>query len=243
MGATSLAFEDQPTLLSKVAHELRAPLTSLIMGSQLLADDFEQLDVEQVRELVSTIHRGTIWLQSLVENLLCTATVQAGRFLVHLQPVDVADVMADVESVVGPLLAQQHQELRLFGRGGSAPLWADRRRLVQVLVNLITNASKFSAVGAPIDVTIRAREGHLRVTVADRGPGLPRGRAARLFEPYYRGATAAEADKEGIGLGLAIVHWIVTEHSGRVGARNRRGGGAEFWFELPTGSRAVSHAK
>jgi two-component system sensor histidine kinase KdpD len=228
-----MLWTEKPQLLSEVAHELRAPLAALATGSALLAEDYEQLDPARVRELVAVIHRGTVWLQELVENLLCASTVQAGRFQVWPQPTDVPEVVTEVQAVLAPVLRQKAQALRVASGATTPPVLADRRRLVQALVNLISNASKFSEAGRPIDVAVRPRKGAVRVTVADRGPGLPPGPAAQLFQPYYRGAPTTQAGKEGVGLGLAIVHWIVEQHGGRIGARNRHGGGAKFWFDLP----------
>ncbi len=84
-----------------------------------------------------------------------------------------------------------------------------------------------------IDVTVTADGDCVRVSVADRGPGLPTGEAGRLFEPYYRAQEVRTSGTEGVGLGLSIVKSIVEAHAGRVGAEARRGGGARFWFELP----------
>jgi two-component system sensor histidine kinase KdpD len=99
-------------------------------------------------------------------------------------------------------------------------------------VNLILNASKFAPEGTRIDVVIGLRPGLLRVTVADRGPGIPPGSGALLFDAFYRAPSTAHQD--GVGLGLAIVKAIVQAPGGSVGAEPRRGGGSRFWFELPT---------
>jgi signal transduction histidine kinase len=109
---------------------------------------------------------------------------------------------------------------------------ADRRRIRQVLVNMIANASKYSPPGKPITVNITAADGAVRVTVADRGPGIPPESRARLFEPYYRTEDAVQTDTSGLGLGLEIVKLIIDAHGGRVGADNRPAGGACVWFEL-----------
>jgi K+-sensing histidine kinase KdpD len=194
----------QPTLLAAVAQELRAPLTALATGSEVLTADYERFDAGQVRELVWTIHRGTIWLQELVENLLCASTVQPGRLQIRPQPADLLDIVTEAESVLAPVLRQKVQVLRVSVRGAPR-LEADPRRLVQALVNLLLNASKFTEPGDPIDLLVRSRRGHVRVIVADRGPGLPPGRAAALFEPYYRAAPMAGVGQAGVGLGLAIV--------------------------------------
>jgi two-component system sensor histidine kinase KdpD len=177
--------------------------------------------------------------------------------------VSLADVIEEVRPAVVPVLKPRRQRLRVRCPGHLPDLHADGRRLGQVLVNLLLNASKFSGPGTPIDLQVTrlttrvppsqrdpagqpgpggqsAQSGQaaqasswLRTTVADRGPGLPPGREATLFEPFYRDPEAVRRGTEGVGLGLAIVRAIVLAHGGQVGAANRRGGGACFWFDLP----------
>jgi two-component system sensor histidine kinase KdpD len=183
--------------------------------------------------MVSTIHRGTLWLQGLVENLLCAATIREGHFTIHRQLVSLLDLAWEVRPLVEPLLAQKTQRLRLSSRGIVPAVPCDSRRIGQALVNLISNASKFAGHGTPIDVMLSTGRDYVRVAVADRGPGIPHASSERLFQPFYRMAAAAQSGKEGVGLGLAIVKSIVCAHGGRTGANNRRGGGARFWFELP----------
>lgn len=221
-----------PFAVSVIAHELRAPLSSLAAASELLMDDLHVLERHQMRDMLQTIRDGTLWLQGLVENLLCATAIQAGTFRVQLKPLNLLDVALDVESVVQPLLTQRGQRLQLAADNHLPVVAADRRWLGQVLVNLIANASKYSDPDTPVAVRLRRRDHSVRVTVADRGRGLPDGGAARMFDPYFRGAGAAEADRGGVGLGLAIVKSVIDAHGGRVGAANRRQGGACVWFEL-----------
>jgi signal transduction histidine kinase len=231
------------TVLATVAHELRGPLTALATSSELLAEDFAHLDPEQVKSMLEAMHRRTLWLQGLVENLLCAATIREGRLTLYRQSLSVADLLADVDAVVGPLLAQRGQRLRVRLLSGVPEVLADSRRLGQVLVNLILNASKFGAPNTSIDVTVSYRDGAVRVAVADRGPGVAPEQAARLFEPYYRAPATAGSGKDGVGLGLSIVKSIVEAHGGAVGVESRRGGGARFWFVVPAVSSANRHLK
>jgi two-component system sensor histidine kinase KdpD len=228
------------TVLATVAHELRGPLTALATSSELLAEDFLHLDPEQVKSMLGAMHRRTLWLQGLVENLLAAATIREGRLQLHRQSLSLIDVMADVEAVVGPLLEQRGQRLRVRVANALPEVIADSRRLGQVLINLILNASKFGAPNTCIDVTISIRGGSVRVAVADRGPGVSSEQAPRLFEPYYRAPATAGLGKDGVGLGLSIVKSIVEAHNGQVGVESRRGGGARFWLALPTVGRSVS---
>jgi two-component system sensor histidine kinase KdpD len=225
-----------------VAHELRGPLAAVATSAELLVADWEVLEPPQMHQMVRAVHRGTIWLQGLVENLLCAASISDGRFQIRPQPVSLLEVAEEVRPVVEPILGQRGQGLRLKSRVGRTEVRADPRRLGQVLINLILNASKFAAPQTPIDLTLTPRAQAVRVAVADRGPGLPEGSTPRLFEPFYRAASAVRSGPEGVGLGLAIVRWIVEAHGGQVGADNRPGGGARFWFDLPVGSDPVRPA-
>jgi two-component system, OmpR family, sensor histidine kinase KdpD len=222
------------TVLATVAHELRGPLTAIATSSELLAEDFLHLDPEQVKTMLGAMHRRTLWLQGLVENLLAAATIREGRLQLYRQSLSVADLLADVDAVVSPLLVQRGQHLRIRTPNDMPEVLADSRRVGQVLVNLILNASKFGAPNTSIDIGISARNGTVRVSVADRGPGVSPEQAQKLFEPYYRAPATAGSGKDGVGLGLSIVKSIVEAHGGQVGVESRRGGGARFWFCVPS---------
>ena len=246
-GATPTTLRDgqttphhELTVLATVAHELRGPLTALATSSEILAEDFSHLDPEQVKSMLGAMHRRTLWLQGLVENLLCAATIREGRLQLNCQSLDMADVVEEVEAVVGPLLEQRGQQLRVRIASDVTEVMADSRRLGQVLINLLLNASKFSAPETSIDLTIAMRDGAVRVSVADRGPGVSPEQAKRLFEPYYRTPATAGSGKDGVGLGLSIVKSIVEAHNGEVGVESRRGNGARFWFSLPSAGRSPS---
>jgi K+-sensing histidine kinase KdpD len=218
--------------MSVLAHELRAPLSSLSAASELLLNDLKVLESQQMRDMLQTIRDGTLWLQGLVENLVCAASIQAGRFRVQAEPLSLLDVVMNTQSIVMPLLLQKGQTLKLAATSNLPLVLADRRWTRQAIVNLVANASKYSPANTPISVRVSERGGYVRIAVADRGPGLPAGGTGQLFEPYYRGAQAAAADAGGMGLGLTIVKAVVDSHGGRIGAENRSKGGACLWFEL-----------
>jgi two-component system sensor histidine kinase KdpD len=239
-GLSQLAPHHELTVLATVAHELRGPLTALATSSELLAEDFAHLDPEQVKSMLGAMHRRTLWLQGLVENLLCAATIREGRLQLNCQVLRMAEVVEEVEAVVGPLLEQRGQRLRVRIASEVPEVVADGRRLGQVLINLILNASKFGAPNTPIYLSISMRDGAVRVAIGDRGPGVSPEQAKLLFEPYYRAPATAGGGKDGVGLGLSIVKSIVEAHKGEVGVESRRGGGARFWFSLPTVGRVAS---
>lgn len=227
----------QPSVLGTVAHELRGPLSALQITSELLDRDFDVLEPQQVKVMISSIHRRALWLRGLMENLLTSASINDGRLQVARRPTDLRSVIEDVRPVVEPLLARTQQRLRVRGRASLPLVDGDERRLAQVLINLVTNASKYSGIKTTIDLSVGLRSGKVRVTVADRGPGIAPELAERLFEPYYR---AGRTDGDGMGIGLSVVRSIIEAHGGSVGVKNRASGGACFWFELTALEPAVS---
>jgi two-component system sensor histidine kinase KdpD len=221
------------SLLSVVAHELRAPLRCMLAGAEVLLEQGDTLDPSTVGDTLSTIRHSTIRLVEVVENLLCASSIRAGRFALQRQALDPAVIVSEVQGLTAPMLQPRGQVLRLASRGRIPAVAADHRRIGQALRNLISNASKVSPPEREIDVTLSAGPERVRFTVGDRGPGLPPGSGQRLFEPCRRDDSTLRAGGAGIGLGLPVVRAIVEAHDGRVGARNRRGGGATVWFELP----------
>jgi two-component system, OmpR family, sensor histidine kinase KdpD len=220
-------------LLSALAHEIRTPLSSLTASSELILADFETLERWQLRGMLVLIHRGALWLQNLAENLLCASTTRDGHLRISCVETCVRDIVDEIGPVVQPLLDKKLQRLRQSCSGQQAIVLADTRRVGQVLVNLVMNASKFSDIGAAIDLSIAHRNDRVCISVADRGPGVPRGHEQAIFNSFVQAGGAAASTREGVGLGLFIARTIVEAHGGRIGVEHRRGGGARFWFELP----------
>lgn len=219
-------------LLAGLAHELRTPISALATGSELLLEDIQTISRADLERIALTMHRGALWLQGLVENVLCAATLSQGQLRISPRPLCLPELVSDVTPVVEPLLRQRSQTLRVIERRGLADVYADGRRMGQVLINLISNASKFSGPGTRIDLTLAPRGEMARVSVADRGTGIPEVGVKRLFAPYSRAPEAHADGVDGVGLGLAIVKSIVELHGGTVGAKRRAGGGSVFWVDL-----------
>jgi signal transduction histidine kinase len=218
----------RPSWLATVAHELRGPLTALETASELLDRDFDSLDATQIRVMVSGIHRRALWMRGLMENLLCSAAINEGRFTVHTRPTDIVELAREIEAIVRPLLDRKRQSLRIVA-STSALAEADAHRVSQVLLNLISNAHKYSEADKDIEIDITSDHDVVRVSVSDRGPGLPESAVRSAFRAYDR---AGRSDGDGLGIGLWVVRSIMRAHGGRVGVFNRVGGGATFWFEL-----------
>ena len=218
--------------LATVSHEFRTPLSAVVATAELLAEEGPNLSTEELTELISALRMGTLTLQTLVDNLLESASIEAGRFRISRRLMRLEDVLNAAAQTMSPLLKRRNQVLEIAAIGALPALRADPDRLTQAVINLLSNASKFSPMGTPITLTVGQSDGFLRVAVQDSGPGLPSGRYADLFKRFVAGPPSRGA-QYGIGLGLSVVKAIVEAHGGEVGAQNRPEGGAEVWFTLP----------
>ncbi len=218
--------------LANVAHEFRTPLSGIAATSEILDEEGTMLTPNELRELVETIQLSTLHLQTLVENLLESTTIEAGCFQVHRRPINLHDVIEDTSELMSPLLKRRKQKLIMSVPDKLPRVWADANRLVQVLVNLLSNASKFSPMNGKIEMKVAQDPEWVTFAVLDSGPGLPTNRFADLFKRFVT-ASQSHDTQYGIGLGLSVVKSIVEMHGGQVGAENLPQGGAKVWFTIP----------
>lgn len=232
IGEEEIVNRLRANFLANVAHEFRTPLTGITSTVELLREAGPTLTPEELAKLVNTINLSTLRLQTLLDNLLESATIEAGCFRVRRRPMHIQDVIENAVETMAPLLKRRNQNFEMEVAQGLSLLWADPDRLTQVLVNLLANASKFSPMGAALMLSVRQAEDQLTIAVLDSGPGLPVSRFADLFKRFVTGDQPQGA-QYGIGLGLSVVKTIVEAHGGQVGAENRSEGGAKVWFTLP----------
>ena len=148
--------------------------------------------------------------------------------------------MADALTIVRPLVERRRQAVAVTEPARLPTLLADRARLTQALVNLLSNAAKYSPIGCPIDLSISQSKDILRLAVADRGPGVSPEDRVNLFRRFMRLDAQAGDEQYGIGLGLYLVKRIAEAHGGQVGVDDRPGGGAVFWMDLPLAGEEMS---
>ncbi|HEX6386830.1 MAG TPA: HAMP domain-containing sensor histidine kinase, partial [Anaerolineae bacterium] len=149
------------------------------------------------------------------------------------------DAIGNAVNIAQPLLERRNQTLSVAEPPHLPEIEGDRARLTQVFVNLIINASKYSPIGQPIELQLAHQAETLRVSVADRGPGIPLAERSNLFRSFVR-LNTGDREQYGIGLGLFVVKTIVEAHGGQVGVRDRPGGGSLFWFEIPLRQREAT---
>jgi signal transduction histidine kinase len=221
----------EKSLLDTVAHELRNPLTSLRLSLDMLINDFDELEPQVALRLVQRAQRSACWLQTLTENLTSAACVETGHLDVQPRTVDVLECLEQAVLLVHALLEQRHQTVRFTSTAASTMAVADPARTVQVVANLLSNASRYSVEGDEIELHVSSVGQQLRVRVTDHGPGISPEHQQCIFGAWVRVEGSAPG---GLGLGLNIVQNLVQQQGGRVGIDSTVGQGATFWFTLPT---------
>jgi PAS domain S-box-containing protein len=219
--------------LANVAHEFRTPLAAVAASVELLMDQAPDLNAAELGELLTSLHLGVLGLQTLVDNLLESASIEAGRFRVFPRAANLGEIIAEAIRTMQPLLLKRDQRLVVELPAAIPVVRADSRRTVQVLVNLLSNASKYGPDEAEILISAMVNDRWVKVSVADRGPSIPPDQRKDVFRRFMHPGSADSMAQQGAGLGLSVVKAIVEAHGGQVGVDGRPGGGSVFWFTLP----------
>jgi signal transduction histidine kinase len=220
------------SVLGNISHEFRTPLAAQLASIELLRDGIGAMPPNAQRELVANLERGGSRLIRLVDNLLESVRIEAGKLSIRQQPVNLSDVVADANDVTAPLLAQRQMRLEVDAQGISVEVRGDAQRLTQVFVNLLANAVKFSPEQSTIRIGGRQLPTRAEVWVEDEGQGVPSGSSQAIFERFQRGAEA-EPDAPGLGLGLWIVKSIVDRHGGTIQVERTAEQRTRFTLLLP----------
>jgi two-component system phosphate regulon sensor histidine kinase PhoR len=219
--------------LANVAHEFRTPLSALAASVELLLDQAPDLSDAELAELLTSLHLGVLGLQTLIDNLLESASIEAGHFRVHPRPSNLAEIVAEAIGMMQPLLDRRGQHLVVELPAAIPVVQADPRRTLQVLVNLLSNASRYGPDEAEIEISAAVRGDWVRVGMADSGPGVPPEYRQDLFRRFAQPGLGNDQAQVGAGLGLSVVKTVVEAHGGAVGIDDHEGGGSVFWFTLP----------
>ena len=226
--------------LLNVAHELQGPLASWRASLDLLIEDYATVSPRDLGVMLRNLQRNALKFQGLVETLVDIGRMQAGRFNVRPTMIRFNQLILDSLSQIEPLLQIKGQQLVLnIACVPACTVLADRQRIIQVIVNLLKNASKYGPEDQSINFSAYQDGGFVLIEVTDHGPGISIEDQEQLFKRFYR-AKRVEEEGAGIGIGLALVKGIVEAHGGQVGVRSRLGEGATFWFSLPEGQRPDS---
>ena len=218
-------------LLRSISHDLRTPLTSISGNAAILMENQGQLSKASLKRLYTSIYDDAIWLNGLVENLLTITRTENGTMKLNVQTELVADTVEEAlrhidRDAAHKQIMRDLPEEMLLAR-------MDAGLIVQVLVNLLNNAVKYTPEGARIIVGVRREDDRAMIWVEDDGQGVLPGDEDRVFDMFYTGVKRSPDSRRGIGLGLALCKSIVQAHGGEIGVENIEPHGARFWFTLP----------
>jgi PAS domain S-box-containing protein len=217
-----------------LAHELKTPLTPVIMSSQILTTELKRDEV--LLRVAENINRGACNLNSRIDELLDLARGEVGMLQIRPQRMDLVELLREVIEEIAPVPLSRGQFLKAELPHAEPPVLppirADRGRVKQVVMNLLNNAFKYTPDGGEIVLNVRQDESTVIVEVKDTGPGLPYKEQKRIFEPYHR-IDSDRGELGGLGLGLALCRRLVELHGGWIGVESQPGSGSTFSFSLP----------
>jgi PAS domain S-box-containing protein len=218
--------------VSMVSHELRTPLTAIRGALGLAAGGVAGRVPEGLGELVHIAHSNTERLLRIVNDILDIHRLESGALELRPEPTDLLAVVNRAVELTSPVASEYGVSFLVAETAQTAMVLVDFERWVQVLVNLLSNAVKYSPAGDTVDIDIERRGRLVRVTVTDRGPGIPEEFRARVFEKFAQASTG-NMRLSGTGLGLSIVKLLVEQHGGHVGFDSIRGRGTTFYVDMP----------
>jgi signal transduction histidine kinase len=218
--------------VSLVSHELRSPMAAVIGAARTLHDRWRVLSADQREAFLALIADETNRLAALIGDVLDTSRIEAGTFSFSFTDVDLKRLVED--AVATAAVGQDEVRVRSHVFEPVPLIRGDRERLRQVLANLIDNAVKYSRAGDEVEVVLRPENGAVRISVSDRGPGIPSDQQGLIFEKF--GRADVPGAKPGTGLGLFIARSIAEAHGGTLDVSSRPKAGATFTLTLPLGS-------
>ena len=235
------------TFLGMASHELKTPLTSIMMGLQLIqrrlqsavrpnavsADQGSSKLMTSQDALETTMHQAER-LNRLINDLLDTSRIRAGRLELKVAYVDLMALLSRTVEEQRQAVPERTILLRTPG-DAPVPMWGDAERIGQVMTNYLTNALKYSAETSPVEAGLEVESGQARVWVRDQGPGIAPQEQAHIWERFHQvaGIEIQSGSGVGLGLGLYISKTIIERHHGQVGVESVRGQGSTFWFTVP----------
>lgn len=221
--------EERDMYIHTISHDLRLPLTVILGHAQILEEQLEQSDLNgTLKKSISLILKGAANLQTMVEDLVDSARIEGGKLVLHQEAVDLPELIVDLLERFEHVLPADRLEMQF--RPDLPPVLADSERLQRIILNLLTNALKYSPPEERVVVRLQRKGGNVTVSVIDLGPGIAEEDIPHIFERYYqtRGTRLG-----GMGLGLYITKMLVEAHGGTIRVESKVGKGCRFYFSLP----------
>jgi signal transduction histidine kinase len=220
----------QSDLISEFVHELRTPLASLSTATYLLLRP--EMSREQRDQIVNNIHNETLRLNSLASSFLDLARLESGRVQFRRMRFSVADLLYECSDVMMTKAQETSIQIRIDVPGDMPLMEADRDKIKQVLLNLMSNAIKYNRPNGSVLVNGNYTDTDLSILVQDTGIGIPDESIQHLFEKFYR-VREHEGKAQGTGLGLSICKQIIQGHNGRIEVKSKMGVGTSFTIHIP----------
>jgi len=217
--------------VSNVSHELRTPLSIIKSYVEAILDQVDPGDYQTQKEFLTVVNNETDRLTDLVSDLLDISRIEAGRFEIEMNPISISDI---IQLVLPKLeISDDSHELVVDIPSNLPDLLADKDKMVQVFINLLTNAIKFSPDGGEIFIHAEISEEKIKCDVSDQGIGINEKYTDRIFEKFYRVDISDRYEISGTGLGLPIVKHIINSHGGEISVMSDPGKGSTFSIFLP----------
>lgn len=231
--AAVLAKNEQlrANMLRAISHDLRTPLTAISGNASNLLSNGADFDEDTRRQLYSDIYDDSLWLINVVENLLSVTRIEDGRMALRPSVELVEEIVTEALNHVGR--GRTDHVITFTCKDEWLMARADARLIVQVVVNIVDNALKYTPSGSHIDITAAREDDKVAVTIADDGPGVPPEVGERVFEMFFSGSNRAADSRRSLGLGLALCRSIITAHGGIISLSQNQPHGAVFRFTLP----------
>jgi two-component system, OmpR family, phosphate regulon sensor histidine kinase PhoR len=217
--------------VSSVSHELRTPLTS-IMGFSNTILRKEDMPEEMKKEFIEIIHNESNRLARLIEDVLSISKIEAGKITFEMKPLNLDEVIQDAVTIYKTQAEDKQIDLSYEGEEKLSKIMGDRDAMSQVIVNLVSNALKFTPSKGKIDVRLKHRNDLIILDVEDNGLGIPKMEQERIFQKFYR-IHRPGTQIQGTGLGLSIVMEIVEKHNGKIELFSEENKGSLFRISIP----------
>jgi len=228
------ANASKTAFLANMSHELRTPLNAILGFSEIIAREcLGPVGSPRYKEYAGDIHASGAHLLSLINDLLDVAKIEAGRMEIEPHIVETARALDSALKFLGPKIRDRRHELTLSIEENARILYADERALKQIVINLVSNAVKFTPEGGHIEISARRNGAEFELMISDNGPGIPKEKIDHIFRPFSRVDNRYDSDHGGSGLGLALVRGLAELHGGRAWMESEHGKGTRVYVMLP----------
>lgn len=233
--AAVLAKNEQlrANLLRSISHDLRTPLTSISGNASNLLSNGDLFDARTKEQMYTDIYDDAMWLINLVENLLSVSRLEEGRMNLHISTELIDEVVAEALRHVNRKSAAYHLNVQNSEEYLLAQI--DAKLIVQVIINIVDNAIKYTPPGSEIDIRWKRKGSNIYISIADNGPGISDEAKPHIFDMFYSAANQIADSRRSMGLGLALCKSIVNAHGGEIMVTDQLPHGSIFTFSVPDG--------